>query len=131
MTYEDFLTLTLPDRIKWLRSPEGPAGELSHDRLGKALGTSRQVVIGWEKDAGPEPAPRFRDALAKFSGFPAAAFSRRLSERPAADSLGRRLEELADLVGRGFLALGVTPDQLRPSGEARLRRDPQADTPPR
>ncbi len=117
MTYDDFLTLTLPERIKWLRSDGGPRGELSHDKLADILGTSRQVVIGWEKVAGSEPGPKLRAALSEFSGYPSAAFSRRLAEAPAAATIRGRLEELADLVAHGFFALGVTPDQLQPSEE--------------
>lgn len=116
------MTLTLPERIRWLHSSEGPKGKLSHDKFGKELGgVSRQTIIGWEKEAGAEPDEENAQALAEFSGFKPEAFSRRLAEAPAAATIRSRLEELAELVARGFLVLGVTPEQLRPHEEGRSR----------
>lgn len=92
MEEEEFLTLTLPERIKWLHGPHGPRGRLSHDRFAKILGTTRQSVINWEKGANE---PRgYREKLAEFSGFSPEAFSRRGAEEPAAESIGGRLEAL-------------------------------------
>lgn len=77
MTLDDFLTLTLPQRIVWLHSEDGPKGKLSHDRFAAILGTTRQTVIGWEN--GVEPI-RYAEKLAEFSGFPSNAFRRRQAE---------------------------------------------------
>lgn len=98
MTEEEFLTLPLPERIQWLRSAEGPWGKLSHDRFAKALGTSRQVVIGWEKPNGPEPSERLRVKLADFSGFKPSAFSRREAEAATWESIGSRLAALEEVL---------------------------------
>lgn len=96
LTLDDFLTLTLPDRIAWLHGPDGPQGKLSHDRFAAILGTSRQTVIGWERAGGPEPQAKYRMALAEVSGFPAEAFSRRLAEALVAETVGSRLRSLED-----------------------------------
>lgn len=95
MTLDDFLTLTLPKRIRWLRSSDGPQGAMSHDTLADILGTKRQVLIGWEK-SGTEPNSASRSKLAQFSGFPPEAFSRRLAEPLVEEMLGRRLRGLAE-----------------------------------
>lgn len=96
MTDEEFLALPLAQKIEWLRSEDGPRGKLSHDRFAAELGTSRQVVIKWEK--GAEPSPRLRGRLAAFSGYPAEAFARRGAEALAQELYVRRLEELAATV---------------------------------
>lgn len=98
MTEDEFIALPLPQKIEWLRSADGPRGKLSHDRLAAELGTSRQVVIKWEK--GAEPSPRLRARLAEFSGFPKEAFSRRGAEVLAQELYVRRLEEFAALVAQ-------------------------------
>lgn len=109
MTLEDFLTLTLPQRIVWLHSKDGPRGRLSHDKFAAILDTSRQTVISWEKGTEPKD---YADKLAKFSGFPSWAFLRRAAEAPAAETIALRLQSLADeidelrgLLLRGFSAL--------------------------
>lgn len=89
MTLDDFLTMTLPKRVKWLHGKNGPRGRLSHDVFADILNTKRQVLIGWEK--GTEPNEASRAKLAEFSGFPAAAFSRRLAEPLVEEMLARRL----------------------------------------
>ncbi len=53
------------------------------------------------------------------SELPAAA------KRPTTQELEDHLEELADLVSRGFEALGVTQAQLRPPEDGRSHRDAQ------
>jgi hypothetical protein len=88
VTLEDFLTLPLPERIKWLHSEGGPRGYLSHDSFAALLGTARQTVIGWEKGTEPK---QYAEALAEFSGFPAWAFGRREAEGAVASSVGDRL----------------------------------------
>lgn len=93
MTEDEFLTLTLPERIKWCHGPDGPRGKLSHDRFAKILGTTRQTIIGWEGGKS-EPSDKYRPKLAEFSGFPAAAFSRRAAEAPSAAAMAVRLEAL-------------------------------------
>lgn len=93
MTEDEFLTLTLPNRIRWLHSKDGPQGFLSHDRFAKILGTSRQVVINWEKGKN-FPNPKSRTRLAKFSGFSDQAFSVREAEAVVEDSIDRRLRRL-------------------------------------
>lgn len=118
MTEDEFLTLPLPERIQWLRSAEGPWGKLSHDRFAKALGTSRQVVIGWEKENGTEPSERLRVKLAEFSGFEPSSFSRREAEAATWQSLGhllRALEETVESSGQDMT------DSLK-ALELRLRR---------
>lgn len=67
VTCETLLTLPLRQRIKWLRSKDGPRGEMSHDKLAKALKTSRQTVISWEKGTVPR---RLVDRIVEFSGCP-------------------------------------------------------------
>lgn len=61
-------SMTVPQRIKWLRKQAG-----SHDRLATKLGTTRQVVIRWEK--GQRPSASSRARLAEVSGLPAAFFT--------------------------------------------------------
>lgn len=118
MTEEDFLTMPLPQRIRWLRSDEGPWGRLSHDRFARALGTSRQVVIGWEKESGPEPSERLRAKLAEFSGFDPAVFSRREAEAMTSRSIGSRLVALEAKVDE---SIRLTNQALRLLREARQR----------
>lgn len=60
--------MTVPQRIKWLRKQAG-----SHDKLAAKVGTSRQVIIRWEK--GQKPSAESRRRLAEVSGLPSAAFS--------------------------------------------------------
>lgn len=92
MTLDDFVLMSLGSRIKWLHGPKGPRGKLSHDKFAKILGTSRQLVIKWEKN---ETEPRdFLGALAEFSGFPEAAFSLRGAEALVEESAGPRLQRL-------------------------------------
>lgn len=105
MTEDAFLTLTLPERIKWLHGKDGPRGKLSHDRFGDAIGTSRQVIIAWEK-AESYPSPKFQRALAEFSGFTAAAFSVREAEAVVEDSIDRRLRRLEARATRAETSLG-------------------------
>lgn len=95
MTLEELLTMPLTERVKWLHSEEGPQGKLSHDRLAKALGTTRQTVIGWENGVEPR---RFADAIAEFSGFPREAWLRRGAEAASLASFERRLRSLEDAV---------------------------------
>lgn len=100
MTLEELLTMPLTERVKWLRSADGPRGKMSHDRLAKELGTTRQTVIGWE--GGVEPR-RFADALAEFSGFPREVWLRRGAEAASLASFERRLrslEETVDVAGK-------------------------------
>lgn len=137
MTLDEFLTLTLPERIRWLHSEHGPRGKLSHDALAAVLGTTRQTVIGWEKGREPK---KYADALADFSGFPAWAFRRREAEGAAHESTGQlirfhddRLErvegDLADaLLEQTKLTRRVTALQGRVRRiEARLGPDQAAD----
>ncbi len=98
MTLDDFLTLTLPQRIAWLHGAEGPQGKMSHDRFAEELGVpNRQTIIGWEN--GREPSKPYAAKLDEFSGFPAWAFRRRESEEAAFESFARRLRELEDQQG--------------------------------
>lgn len=60
-------SLTVPQRIKWLRKQAG-----SHDKLAAKVGTTRQVIIRWEK--GQKPSAESRARLAEVSGLPAAFF---------------------------------------------------------
>jgi transcriptional regulator with XRE-family HTH domain len=60
--------MTVPQRIKWLRKQAG-----SHDRLAMKLGTTRQVVIRWEKGQNV-PSATSRQRLAEASGLPSAFF---------------------------------------------------------
>lgn len=134
MTYDDFLTLTLPERIAWLHSKDGPRGFLSHDDFAEVLGTSRQVVIDWEKPAGAEP-KKFVDQLTAFSGFPSEAFLRRTAEAAVHEMFGRRLESLEEqaagsrVVFRGVLgALAEAGIQVRlPPEAAEFLATPAAD----
>lgn len=98
---DEFLTLTLPDRIQWLHGNDGPRGKMSHDRFAAMLGTNRQTVIAWEK--GQQPGRDYAEKLAAFSGFPAEAFRRRSAEAAASASsrdLLRRLRELEEREAR-------------------------------
>jgi hypothetical protein len=132
MTLEDFLTLSLPSRIAWLHSEDGPHGRLSHDRFAAMLGTNRQTVISWEN--GVEPT-RYADRLAEFSGFPASAFRRRQAEALAARlnlshtpngvgaewlSLVRVLVQLEHLSPELRAAAEAAADELETSGHAAL-----------
>lgn len=103
MTLQDFLTLTLPERIIWLHSTKGPHGKLSHDRFAERLGTTRQTVINWEKKAGIEPNSRYRKKLAEFSGFPEGTFSRREAEVLTEETFGHLLLRLRDEADRNRL----------------------------
>lgn len=67
VTCEELLTLPLRKRIQWLRSEAGPKGVLSHDKLARELGTSRQTVISWEKGTVPR---KLVDRIVNFSGCP-------------------------------------------------------------
>lgn len=105
VTLQDFLTLTLPERIIWLHGPEGPHGKLSHDRFATQLGTTRQTVINWEKKAGIEPSSRYRKKLAELSGFPEEAFSRREAESLTEETFGHLLLRLRDDADRNRLVV--------------------------
>lgn len=87
--------MPLTERVKWLRSPEGPQGKLSLDRLAAALGTSRQTIIGWE--GGVEPR-RYAEKLAEFSGFPREAWVRRGAEAASLASVDLRLRSIESSV---------------------------------
>lgn len=130
VTYDDFLTLTLAERIAWLHSQNGPKGFLSHDDFAEQLGTSRQVIIGWEKEGGSEP-KRFVGQLAAFSGFPEEAFLRRTAEVPVREMYGRRLARLEASLERilraldsAGIAIPAAPEepQSEPSGPRPRRR---------
>lgn len=126
MTEEEFLTLTLPERIRWCHGPDGPRGKLSHDRFAKILGTSRQTVISWEN--GTSEPRDYREKLAEFSGFPEAAFSRRSAEAPSAVAVAARLatleaklEEVVELMTEGLDRIAgaiARLEQQRPGGGA-------------
>lgn len=125
VTEDDFLTLTLPERIKWLHGKDGPRGFLSHDSFAKVLGTSRQVIIDWEK--GAQPGKRYRDKLAKFSGFRPEVFARREAEALEKEMVGRRLRSLEGevrymydqlTVAFGALGLELAPREEQPHPQA-------------
>lgn len=124
MTLDDFLTLTLPKRIAWLHSEQGPRGKLSHDRFAEAMGVpNRQTVIGWEN--GREPNRYYSERLAEFSGFPAWVFRRREAEEAAWEMFGRRLgaveDQLADRPTRKEVQEGL--DALREAIRPAASRD--------
>lgn len=123
MTEEDYLTLTLGERIVWLRSEQGPRGSISHDTLAGILGTSRQVVIKWEKPGGAEPNPALRRELAKFSGFREGCFSRRQAEVLVQEPFGRRLQRAEETV-ETILAALVAAGIALPESEAEPRSAP-------
>lgn len=125
VTEDDFLTLTLPNRIKWLHGPNGPRGKLSHDKFAKVLKTSRQTVINWE--GGAQPGETYRKRLASFSGFRAEVFSRREAEALEKEMVGRRLRSLEGEVrwlgeqlatAFGSLGLELAPRAEQPPLEA-------------
>jgi transcriptional regulator with XRE-family HTH domain len=60
--------MTVPQRIKWLRKQAG-----SHDRLATRVGTTRQVIIRWEKGQN-SPSATSRQRLANYSGLPSGLF---------------------------------------------------------
>jgi transcriptional regulator with XRE-family HTH domain len=60
--------MTVPQRIRWLRKQAG-----SHDKLAAKVGTSRQVIIRWEKGTS-KPRAESRRRLASASGLPASLF---------------------------------------------------------
>lgn len=118
MELDEFLTLPLPERIKWLRLQAG-----SHDKFAKRLGTSRQQVISWEKGAEPKT---YAAKLADVSGFPADAFSRRGSEQLVLEttlsllrSLRARVEDVAEQTAQGLLAVqdGISRLEAQLPGE--------------
>lgn len=88
MTLDEFLTLPLAKRVEWLRKREG-----SHDRLAEKLGTSRQMVISWEKGTEPKT---YAAKLATVSGFPREAWLRRESETLAVETTLGLLRQLRD-----------------------------------
>ena len=104
---DDLLLLPLPERIKWLHGPNGPKGELSHDKLAVELGVpNRQTIIGWEN--GREPSARYAQRLSEFSGFPDWVFRRREAEEAVGETIAHRLHELAGtvaLAGAQLLAM--------------------------
>jgi DNA-binding transcriptional regulator YiaG len=51
------------ERIREARSRAG----LSQDRFAERLGTTRQIVIGWEKGR-HRPSPRFRQKIVEVTG---------------------------------------------------------------
>lgn len=126
MELDEFLTLPLAERVKWLRQQAG-----SHDKLARKLGTSRQQVINWEKGAEPKT---YAEKLGEISGFPAAAFTRRGSETLVSEttldllrSLRDRLEDYAEQTAQGLLAVqeGIARIEKRLPGEdGRARRVP-------
>jgi DNA-binding transcriptional regulator YiaG len=59
---------TVGQRIRRLR------GDLSHDKFAARLGTSRFVVIRWEKDV-HVPGPEYRRRLAELTGRPESEFN--------------------------------------------------------
>jgi DNA-binding transcriptional regulator YiaG len=63
------VTHSVGDNVRAARGP------LSHDKFAALLGTTRQVVIGWEKGK-HVPGARHRARLAQVSGQPVAAFTR-------------------------------------------------------
>lgn len=111
VTEDEYLAMTLRQRIAWLRSKDGPRGKLSHDRFADTIGTSRQMVINWENGMEPK---KFVKALADFSGFRPEVFSRREAEELVQVSSFRRLLSLegevrwlVDQMGTAFSALGL------------------------
>lgn len=123
MTEDDYLTLTLGERIAWLRSDEGPRGPISHDTLAGILSTSRQVVIKWEKPGGAEPGREMRRRLADFSGFQEGCFSRRQAEVLVQEPFGRRLQRAEETV-ETILAALVAAGIALPESEAVPRSAP-------
>lgn len=92
-----------------------------YERLARSKG-STQTAASWkstikrirkENTASEDQAALIAHAL----GQPRESFPPR-AEKVTMQVLGRRLEELAELVGRGFLALGVTQEQLRPPADS-------------
>lgn len=129
MTEEDYLTLTLGERIAWLRSEDGPKGAISHDKLAGILDTSRQVIIGWEKPGGAEPSLAMRKRLSKFSGFDPRCYSRREAEVLVQEPVGRRLaraEETIERILQGLLDAGIAipadPAASRSAASVRPRK---------
>lgn len=59
---------TVGQRIRRLR------GDISHDKFAAKLGTSRFVVIRWEKDI-HAPGPEYRRRLAEVTGRPESEFN--------------------------------------------------------
>jgi transcriptional regulator with XRE-family HTH domain len=60
--------MTVGQRILWAREQAG----FTQDRLAAVIGTTRQVVIGWEKDRhvpGAHSRRRLSDALGRDPGF--------------------------------------------------------------
>lgn len=90
---DELLDLPVNERIAVLRKRAG----ISHDTLAERLGTSRQVVIGWQRSEKPSQASqRFVEGLAKEFGYPESTFVRPKEEELTLAILGGRLEELGD-----------------------------------
>lgn len=93
----------------------------TQDKLADATGIRRTDINALARgrlSAGPGRLTRIADALGVSVlelGAPAS-----LADEQGETLLGH-LEELAELVARGFAALGVTQDQLRPGADARTR----------
>jgi transcriptional regulator with XRE-family HTH domain len=68
MNVEELLELPLRKRIVAVR------GDLSHDSLGKALGTSRYTVIRWENGTTKTISDDYVQKLAAFTGLPEDVF---------------------------------------------------------
>lgn len=126
-------------------------GHVSQEDFAPLVGVSRGRIIAWEGgDAYPEPENAER--LAELSGglYTSADFTRsedrrllnhkvgeilqllmetrallveaRDEARVERQSIDSRLEEAAELAARGFEALGVAPEQLRPPEDEQGRR---------
>ncbi len=100
-----------------LKAAMAASGYDSDRKLGRALGLNDGSLVGkWRKGTVREiRSARHQTKLASLLSTPPDYFR---EDRSQAD----RLEELAEMVARGFEALGVSQDQLRPGGDAPSHR---------
>lgn len=78
--------MTVGQRVRWARR----RANLSQDRLALHIGTTRQVVIGWEKDR-HRPGAQSRRKLAEATGQRADFFRDEDDDDEEADTLEREL----------------------------------------
>lgn len=135
---EDFMDMSLPERIKFVRlnltprkrKKTGRVPYLTLDEFATAVGaTDRHGPMAWEKGRTPRD---YAERIAALTPYPPSAVGGEGVEELLRDILGRRLRALEGevvwlrgWVARGFEALGVAPElqgEAPPSQDDGARR---------